>query len=792
MKTIFASIITCIVIINVQAQGIWSGVLSSSENEKAVLANVHDTLYKIHDGVWQKMNYLSSTDLVDIKIDNQNNIWVFYANEIKKSNDNGLTWSSLSKPSDAGSIGEICGNYVYLKFSQEGSWSGNKKIYRKNYTLNNDTWKMLYEGKDITTTADGTIYISLYERNIIKSTNDGVTWTNTKWAAVGEFSTPGEINSKDNKLYVGTYWGGCYTSSDGGETWVKSQGLPSNRGISHILLINNRVYALVKDQQKVFGFYVSEDDGLNFTKLNTGFSFFVEQSIDGFSGKGNNLFISTGARGFNKSTDNGLTWNEFNNGHNNIFPHDILRIQMDNSGAVWTLLGWGNGPNSPTWGVFKSADNGKTWTDNSIGLYDDYQTLEDMVVTPNGTAYVSGYNPGSIFKSTDLGKTWIKLKVETNTIPPSIQGNAIYSTVYIIKSNGTNDTIYGCTRMNGIIRTFDGGQNWTSVNPSFAYDISIIKDTVYAILFSNNSYDGIYKSINNGDTWIKKNSQVLQKIIRQDNVLYGTNQNRVYKSIDDGTTWVDISSNLPTNLIINSIISTKSNGKTVNKYLVISTSEGVFSSKSAEANWQKISSFPNKPICWDFINEELIIGSDYKLLVNPIENFNNTINFNVIGSNGTLTAKVDGATIVSGSMVMLEKTVIFTAIPAFGYRVKEWKLNGNVIPGHQMNNYSLSNISSSASVSVEFILATDIDLQDIDEKTIKFYPNPFSSFIKVINATDYEKIELIEISGQVRLQLFSNGKEEITIHTDTLPKGVYILQASNSKGRITTKKFIKL
>ncbi|BDX37824.1 hypothetical protein CYCD_11790 [Tenuifilaceae bacterium CYCD] len=788
MKVLFTFIMSFVVIANLQAQTTWSGVLSSSDNGIAVLSNVHDTLYQIHDGVWQKMCYLNSTDLTDMKIDNQNNIWVFYANGIKVSKDNGLTWSSISKPSDAGSIGEICGNYVYLKFSLNSSWSGNSKIYRKNYTLTNDTWKMLYEGKDITTTSDGTIYISLYDRNIIKSTDDGVTWTNTKWANVGENSTPAELNSKNNKLYVGTYWGGCYTSSDGGETWIKSQGLPSGKGVYSISLINNNVFALVKDQQSVSGYYISKDDGLTFTKLNTGFSFFVEQSIDGFSGKGNNLFISVGARGFNNSLDNGQTWSDFNNGFNNIIPHDVLRVQMDSKGVVWTLLGMGGGPNSPTWGVFKSIDNCKTWTDNTIGLYDEYQTLEDIVVTPNGDAYVSGYTSGSIYKSIDGGISWGKLALSSDPMFPQI----VSSTVGILKSNGTNDTIYGCTYMDGLIRTFDGGKTWKKINSPYVYDMYSLKDTIYAILASNYTYDGIYKSINNGDTWIKKSSQVLQKITKQDNVLYGTNQSKVYKSIDDGVTWVDISLNIPTNCSINSIIIAESSQKSSDKTLIISTNAGIFSSSSATPSWQKISDITNKPIFWDYVNKKVIIGSDFQLIASSVANFYNAVNFSVVGANGTLTAKADGNTITSGILVMLGKNVVFTATPNNGYIVKEWKVNSVVVSGNQTNSYTLSNISATANVSVEFEVATGIYNPAVDGKIVKLYPNPFNSFIKITNGTDISRVEITNLTGQILGTSFCYGNEIITLDTKNLSKGIYLIRIIDSKGKINTQKMVKL
>ncbi|MDY0281875.1 MAG: T9SS type A sorting domain-containing protein, partial [Salinivirgaceae bacterium] len=70
--------------------------------------------------------------------------------------------------------------------------------------------------------------------------------------------------------------------------------------------------------------------------------------------------------------------------------------------------------------------------------------------------------------------------------------------------------------------------------------------------------------------------------------------------------------------------------------------------------------------------------------------------------NGTLEATVDGIAIVSADMVEETKDVLFTAIPAVGYRVKTWTLDGAVVEGNATANYTVSNLSASINVTVEF------------------------------------------------------------------------------------------
>lgn len=84
----------------------------------------------------------------------------------------------------------------------------------------------------------------------------------------------------------------------------------------------------------------------------------------------------------------------------------------------------------------------------------------------------------------------------------------------------------------------------------------------------------------------------------------------------------------------------------------------------------------------------------------PLEDFD--VTFDVVGAHGTLSATVDAAPITSPASVQEGKDVIFTAAPAVGYQVKEWKLNSVLVAGNTSNTYTLSNIDADADVSVEF------------------------------------------------------------------------------------------
>ncbi len=94
------------------------------------------------------------------------------------------------------------------------------------------------------------------------------------------------------------------------------------------------------------------------------------------------------------------------------------------------------------------------------------------------------------------------------------------------------------------------------------------------------------------------------------------------------------------------------------------------------------------------------IAVDDVVITQPAANFD--VTFGVVGANGNLTATVDAGAITSPASVQQGKDVAFTAAPAIGFQVKEWKLNDVAIAGNTTNNYTLTNLQANANVTVEF------------------------------------------------------------------------------------------
>ena len=77
------------------------------------------------------------------------------------------------------------------------------------------------------------------------------------------------------------------------------------------------------------------------------------------------------------------------------------------------------------------------------------------------------------------------------------------------------------------------------------------------------------------------------------------------------------------------------------------------------------------------------------------------VNYSVESGDGYLAATVEGNAIVSGTKLNPGERAVFTATPADGYRVKEWKDNGTTVNGRGLT-YTVEDIDAAHAVTVAF------------------------------------------------------------------------------------------
>lgn len=229
-----------------------------------------------------------------------------------------------------------------------------------------------------------------------------------------------------------------------------------------------------------------------------------------YLGTGDANYYSSGM-GVWKSTDNGKTWTQTNTGMGNVLVVQIVMHPTDTNILVATTSG----------GIYKTINGGTSWVKKS-SISDSYN---DLVKRPGSKTALYATSFNSFYYSTNFGETWTQLKISpSDTFSGMYLGvtkadsNVIYCATWRSKSWGSK-TYFG-----GVYKSSNGGLNWkkqSSNNPQIlgyssdgssndgqgAYNLTITADpkdaaTVYVGAIN------IWKSKDSAVTWKLKSHWV--------------------------------------------------------------------------------------------------------------------------------------------------------------------------------------------------------------------------------------------------------------------------------------------
>ena len=272
----------------------------------------------------------------------------------------------------------------------------------------------------------------------------------------------------DDKLYAGGSRGGIYVSSNNGDSWqlIEPTRRPNQSSLwASQILFNSKgnMYAYNPD----FGKLAFSDDNLaSFRLLNAGMDGYAIQKlfIDKYT---DNLYAINKSRSeIYKSTDNAKTWVKFFSMNGRIIYSDkVLNTAtgfgVNSKGYVYIYTRY-NDPfdefSANTWynGVWRSKDGGSTWKHLTNGLpkYIASEYLADyaqnLAITNDDVIYL-GTNWG-VFKSTDDGETF------------SIMNSGIVNTAITSYNLSSEGVIHVGTNNTGIWKSTDDGFHWTQIN----------------------------------------------------------------------------------------------------------------------------------------------------------------------------------------------------------------------------------------------------------------------------------------------------------------------------------------
>jgi photosystem II stability/assembly factor-like uncharacterized protein len=239
-----------------------------------------------------------------------------------------------------------------------------------------------------------------------------------------------------------------------------------------------------------------------------------------------------------KSTDNGVTWNQVNNG----LPADNYPALLLSGGKVFAGSAYA--------GVYVSTDGGASWNTSNNGITD----LQIYALGGIANTVFAGTHDGKVYRSINGGQVW-------TDVTPSFSNSDtfIYFITVIDNSVFIGGTGFGTM---GLVRSDDWGLSWVQDNEGITAPFDLQAGGIAKIdsfLFVGMYSGGIYKRSINTTTWsLVSSSQMIINappvytstyylavlgMIAQGSTLFAQNAGSgLFRSSDLGATWQQVTS----------------------------------------------------------------------------------------------------------------------------------------------------------------------------------------------------------------------------------------------------------
>ena len=206
----------------------------------------------------------------------------------------------------------------------------------------------------------------------------------------------------------------------------------------------------------------------------------------------------------------------------------------DRSNGHWTELGpsaWTNNPDP-----YPDSDQG--------GYNPGNGRINEIAFHPtNANIIYVGASGGGLWKTMDGGASWSSL---TDGMPDlAVSGIAVSHSnpdvIYILTGDGDSWDLMSI----GVLKTTDGGLSWQQTGLIFGRDDLIVGTELKMDPFNSNvliatTSDGIYKTINAGETWYKVKDGSFYDIEynpANSDTIYASTKIAIFRSVDHGESW---------------------------------------------------------------------------------------------------------------------------------------------------------------------------------------------------------------------------------------------------------------
>jgi len=292
-----------------------------------------------------------------------------------------------------------------------------------------------------------------------------------------------------NRLYIAYTDIGFARSLDRGKTWIHAaKGSPWGNTFYDVVFDpyqKGKMYAAASsrhdiphwthvsgnagNRHAVGGVVVTENNAIRWQQIGRGYPNLPCTSIcvDPVRSKRGRLTMYTTfyEGGVYRSTDSGETWTKKSDGLGNPGNLHCLKVRVHpKSGDVFcSITAHRHDSNFPVaGGVWKSTDEGETWTDITKELDLRWPTYFTLHPTDPNTLYLSAataprFNQGGVYKTTDGGSTWTRILSDADFAKKRPPGYVHAMNVKLHPDDP--DHIYVCAS-HGLWTSTDAGKTW--------------------------------------------------------------------------------------------------------------------------------------------------------------------------------------------------------------------------------------------------------------------------------------------------------------------------------------------
>ncbi len=306
---------------------------------------------------------------------------------------------------------------------------------------------------------------------------------------------------------------GFYRSLDDGATWSRSD--PDAKDTVMVGVSRNEEFLFARS---LYALYCSADNGAHWIQLDPG----VENpAFYSFNAVGNRLFAMNNEDGLFRSPDNGMTWtrdSSFFNERNTSFVSDILPL----GNALFAAT---------VHGVYRSGDQGATWNGVNTGL----GSGPALAMAEFGPGRLLTATHEGLYATRDSGSHWTYLssKAKFKSIP-----NMVFALGQFAITVLEHDQLF---------RSSDLGNTWEKWTPWPGGKFSGFS-VVGGDLFLNSDTGGFFRSQDSGRTWQSMKDGVtlgIRSLAKTKAGLFGGTALGVAKFDSAEGTWKLVPSNNP-------------------------------------------------------------------------------------------------------------------------------------------------------------------------------------------------------------------------------------------------------